>query len=58
MWVPTYSTGPSASAAPPSQSRASSQALSRRQLTIRPSTASTLSTRPNVFIVSRLVWDV
>ena len=52
---PTFSTGPSASAAPPSHSSASSQALRRRQLATRPATASRLSTTPNVFSVSRVV---
>ena len=52
---PTLSTGPSASAVPPSHSSASSQALPRCQLAIRPPTASTLSTTPNVLRFSDVV---
>ena len=58
MCLPTYTVGPSASAAPPSHSGASSQALRRRRLAIRPATASPLSTTPNVFSVSRCVCEV
>ncbi len=50
--LPITSVDPSASTAPPSQSRASSQVVRRRQEAATPHTARTLSTTPNVATAS------
>jgi hypothetical protein len=58
--LPITSVGTSASAAPPSHSSVSSQALRRRQEAARPHTASTLRARPNVATdsVAMRYWQI